>query len=106
MAGSNKGKGQGRDLKRTNIYLKPSQIEWLKEYSKAKGVTRAEIVRKAIDMYEQLPEDVRDPDPEIIRQKTEEAEQVMSRPDFFDGDALDYISKRLDHLEELVEEKL
>jgi predicted DNA-binding protein len=38
-------------MKRTNIHLAPDQIERLREAAERKGVSVAELVRRAIEAY-------------------------------------------------------
>ena len=38
-------------MKRTNVHLPKQQIEQLDRLSKKRGISRAEIVRRAIDAY-------------------------------------------------------
>lgn len=38
-------------MKRTNIHLAPDQVARLKEAAKRKGVSAAELVRRAVEAY-------------------------------------------------------
>lgn len=38
-------------MKRTNIHLAPDQIERLREAAERKGVSVAELIRRAIEVY-------------------------------------------------------
>ena len=43
-----------KDLKRTQVFLPVQMIAWLKEQAKEEGVSYAELVRRALDLYREF----------------------------------------------------
>ena len=53
-----------KDLQRTQVFIPVQMIAWLKERAKTEGVSYAELVRRALDLYREF----KDSEQEDIRQ--------------------------------------
>ena len=78
-----------KDLKRTQVFLPVQMIAWLKERAEEEGVSYAELVRRALDLYrefktgedESIQQVMAGAFDSIMEGHEEEESQVLSRLD-------------------------